>query len=58
MTKAGRPKVEDADLRRVFPIRISDKERELFGRAAEASGQKIQPWIRNQLTKAAKRVIR
>lgn len=54
-TKIGRPKLPKGELRKVFPLRLSDAERADYESAAERSGQKLPKWMRSTLTAAAKK---
>ena len=47
-----------ADLRAVFPVRLSRDERKSVDAAANAAGEKPTTWARNQLLKAACHDIR
>jgi len=51
--RTGRPRVSEEDRRKVFPIRISGKERQLYESAAQKAGIGIQAWIRSELTTQA-----
>ncbi len=58
LTRMGRPMLPD-DERREKPLRIrmSDEERELVDRAAEATGQTTSQWARDILERAAKKQV-
>ena len=49
----GRPKLPSEDVRKVFPLRLSDSERVLVEKAAKKAGEKPVAWARNALLKAA-----
>lgn len=51
--KVGRPRVPDADLKRVVPVRLTDRERASYEAAAEAAGLSLSSWIRDVLGAAA-----
>lgn len=53
--KMGRPRLPKADVRKVFPVRLSDSERALFEQAAKVKGVTVPEWIRTTLTEAANR---
>ena len=55
-SKMGRPPLAPSGpLGRVLQIRLSDDEREAFQRAADEAGVTLSAWIRDRLSKAAKR---
>jgi uncharacterized protein (DUF1778 family) len=56
MGKPGRPPTPEAEaLSEIVPIRMTKAERAQCERAAELAGQKLSSWIRERLSKAAKR---
>ena len=55
--KIGRPKLPKWEAKQLYPLRISANDLALITSAAKASGEAVPDWMRNALTKAAKRVI-
>ena len=56
MAKRGRPRLDPSGPPAKFlTIRASDAERESYRQAAERAGVPLSEWIRERLTKAAKR---
>jgi predicted HicB family RNase H-like nuclease len=53
MKKLGRPALPKKQVRKVFPIRLSDHERAAIEKAAKRDKQKLSLWVRNALLKAA-----
>ena len=51
--KMGRPKLPDGEARKVFPIRVSDKERAHFQNAAAIEALSLPDWVRKTLTERA-----
>ena len=49
----GRPPLPLKDVRKVFPLRLSDTERALIEKAASKAKEKPVAWARNALLKAA-----
>ena len=58
-TKRGRPPIDPAKkASEMVPVRMTTAERELFQKAADAAEQTLSGWIRDCLTKAAKKAPR
>jgi predicted HicB family RNase H-like nuclease len=54
--KVGRPTRDPSgQASKLFPVRLTDAEREEYGQAAERAGMSVSEWIRDRLAKAAKR---
>jgi hypothetical protein len=54
--KIGRPPINAAGpLGRVFQIRLSDAEQEAYEQAAKRANRTLSAWIRERLSRAAKR---
>src|SRR6185295_13010120 len=54
--KMGRPPIDPTGaMGRVFQIRLTDAERAEYDRAATRAGVKLAAWIRDRLSRAAKR---
>lgn len=54
--KMGRPTIDpDGPLGRTLQIRLSDAEHGDYERAATKAGVKLSAWIRDRLSRAAKR---
>jgi hypothetical protein len=49
----GRPKLPAGDVRKVFPLRLSDSERKRIEKAARQKKEKPTEWARNTLLAAA-----
>lgn len=47
--KMGRPKLPKAEVRKVFPLRISDAERASYEKAAKSAGIATPAWMRGTL---------
>lgn len=54
--KIGRPKLPKNEVRQPFTFRLSPNEEALFEAAAKTSGESLHDWMRNTLTRSAKRV--
>ena len=56
MAKIGRPPRDpEHGKARIFPVLLTDGEKEDYARAAKRAGMTISEWIRDRLSKAAKR---
>jgi predicted HicB family RNase H-like nuclease len=54
--RRGRPKNDPAEnVSKQVTVRLTTSEHELFERVAKRAGLKLAKWMRNRLTKAAKR---
>ncbi len=54
--KLGRPPIDPSKkASEMVPVRMTTAEREQFQRAADATDQTLSAWIRDCLTKAAKK---
>lgn len=52
----GRPPIDpDGPMGKVFQIRLSESERSDYQQAADRAGMKLAAWVRDRLTKSAKR---
>jgi len=54
MPRTGRPKLEPADVRRAFPLRLNTEERKIVEAAAQREGKATSTWVRETLLRAAK----
>ena len=56
--KMGRPTIDPRGAKgKVCQIRLSDAERAEYGRAAQKADVKLSAWIRDRLSRAAKREL-
>lgn len=56
MAKAGRPKLDPTGAPSKFmPVRTTAAEQELYREAAQRAGMTFSEWVRDRLSKAAKR---
>ncbi len=56
MAKAGRPlRDPEAGASKHFIMRLTDTERQSYAKAAKRAGVSLSEWIRERLTKAARR---
>jgi len=56
MAKAGRPPRDPkAGAAKIFPVLLTDPEKDEYGRAAKRAGMSVSEWIRDRLSKAARR---
>ena len=53
-TKIGRPKLPKGEVRSVYPLRLSDAEREQYEAKANAENLSLPKWMRKVLTQASK----
>jgi predicted HicB family RNase H-like nuclease len=49
----GRPKLPDGEARKLFSIRLSEKEKAAFEKAAKAEKKSLSDWVRKTLTAAS-----
>jgi hypothetical protein len=54
MARTGRPPIAPEDIRKVFPIRLSDDERKAIEEAAQRDGKAATTWARETLLKGTK----
>ena len=56
MAKVGRPPRDSkAGAAKIFPVLLTDSEKDEYARAARRAGMSISEWVRDRLSKAAKR---
>ncbi len=55
MPRTGRPPIDPKDVRKVFPLRLSEAERKTVEDAAQKDGKLAATWAREVLLTAAKR---
>jgi hypothetical protein len=56
MAKAGRPPRDpEQGAAKIFPVLLTDVEKATYARAAKRAGLTISEWLRDRLSKAAKR---
>ncbi len=56
MAKAGRPPRDPKGVAaKIFPVLLTDAEKEEYAHAAKRAGLSISEWLRDRLSKAAKR---
>jgi hypothetical protein len=56
MAKAGRPPRDPkAGAAKIFPVLLTDSEKDDYARAAKRAGMSISEWLRDRLAKAVKR---
>ena len=53
--KMGRPPLPKGEARELFTMRLSPNEKALYSAAADAAKEPLADWMRNALTRAAKR---
>jgi len=54
--KVGRPPRDPSgQASKLFPVRLTDAERQQYEQAAERAGMSVSAWMRDRLSKAAKR---
>jgi len=54
--KIGRPTRDPSgEPSKLFPVRLTDSERQEYEQAAERAGMSVSAWMRDRLAKAAKR---
>lgn len=54
--KMGRPTIDpDGPMGKVFQIRLTESERKDYRQASDRAGLKLAAWVRDRLSKAAKR---
>jgi hypothetical protein len=59
MAKAGRPPRDaKAGATKIVPIRLTDAEKVVYQRAASKAGLTLSEWVRDRLSRAAKREAR
>jgi len=57
MSKIGRPKLPKDKAKKLFPLRLSDVERDALQKAADKESMKLPDWVRKTLADAAKKSI-
>jgi hypothetical protein len=56
MAKAGRPPRDPKGVAaKIFPVLLTDAEKDDYARAAKRAGVSVSEWMRDRLAKAAKR---
>ena len=56
MAKMGRPPRDPEGIAsKIFPVRLTDAEKDEYARAAKRAGMSLSEWLRDRLGKAARR---
>ena len=56
MAKMGRPPRDPEGVAaKIFPVRLTDAEKDEYARAAKRAGMSLSEWLRDRLGKAARR---
>lgn len=55
--KMGRPPLPKGEARELFTFRLSPNEQALYESAAKVAKESLHDWMRNTLTRSAKRVL-